>query len=630
MSPAQTASTTAGTGSHAKRLMISRWCWLFSLFLVCFGAKLWLIGHCGSPLPFRDHWEEAPYVYMPYFEGRLSLADLLAPHNEHRPFFTRIYSLVLLLLNGQWDAQLQMVGSAALHALIITGFGWLVARLIGERCWPLLWLPLAAVMALPFAWENTLGGFHSQFYFMLLFSLPTLWLLGSHRARSGRWWLGVVTGFCALFTVASGFIAAAAVFAVTALKVLKNRGTWREHVPTFIATGVLVMMGVCLKTDVPHHHVLMASTVQGFVTAFLNCLAWPWIVLPPVALLNFAPLALLGWFYLRSPERSLPAEELTLAVAAWTVISAAASAYARGAEGSMLQWRYMDGASFALTANAMAILLLLSRYRGRTWLWRWEVAASLGWVVMNGIGLWLLCARAWQLDIPEREFYQSSGLRSVRAFMATDDIRYLSSRPKLERTSYPERLNWILHDPDIRERLPACVREPLKVTPASNSSPAFVARGWNLAKPDPPTEISWGSFGAQGNAATGVFESEPIRASRFPYLEMEVAGNLGDPGISLELVEIDSGRRTPVRANSKPGGTWERCEVKAPAGEFKIVATDNATDGWVAFKEPCELGRLSRWSIEAMEAGPTLFYGGIGLYLAGVGFWVFRRGWRQD
>jgi hypothetical protein len=627
---------TSAPPSRDRRIPVNSWLWAASLFLTMLGAKLWFIGRFGTSLPFWDHWEEARVVFIPYFHGQLNLADLISPHSEHRPFFTRVYGLLLMLWNGQWDARLEMVGDAILHSLLLTGFGCLVVRYVGGKCWPLLWLPLAAVVALPFAWENTLGAFHSMFFFMLAFSLPTLWLLGLHPAWSLRWWLGVATGFCALFSVASGFIAAAAVFGLVALKILKRPGSWRRHLPTLAVCAAFTLAGVLLKTDVEVHHKLMAHSVSDFVTALGKFLAWPWIVLPPLAVVNFLPLALVGWFWFRSGEERLPAEELALVTGLWTILSGAASAFARGVGGAHPQWRYMDSSSFALTVNAVAVLILLARYRGRTWLGRWDRLACLGWALMNLAGLFLLCDRAWRLDIPEREFYTRSWVRNVRAYLITGDVRHLTVKQKEQRALfYPDMQLAYLGDENVRSRLPASVRDPLKIVPATPPGGAFVPRGWSLRKPDPPWEVSWGSFNAQGAAATGRFESQPLPASRLPFLEIEVAGDLGQPGLSLELVEEATGKRTPVSSpgsaagwqpsprlltssptvsSGGPAGGWQKCQVKAPPGRFHLVATDDSPTGWFAFKEPRELGRLSWWCDHWMRLGAAQFYCGLGLY----------------
>src|SRR5580704_8303524 len=83
--------------------------WILSIFLIGLGAKFLLILKSNGPLPYYDQWDgEAIDLYVPYYEHALSFMDLFKAHNEHRIFFTRVYDLILLLLNGQWDSQLQM------------------------------------------------------------------------------------------------------------------------------------------------------------------------------------------------------------------------------------------------------------------------------------------------------------------------------------------------------------------------------------------------------------------------------------------------------------------------------------------------------------------------------------------
>ena len=199
------------------------------------------------------------------------------------------------------------------------------------------------------------------------------------------------------------------------------------------------------------------------------------------------------------------------------------------------------------------------------------------------MGLALLTWRAWQVDIPERQFYHRAHLQFTRAFMATDDVRVFDNKPKPQlplfdggpaTPAYPgqgQTLAAVLRDPLIREILPTCVRPPLKVRPNPEATHGFLLNGFRLAKPEPPTEVSWGSCTAQGPAAKRAFESLPIRESRLPYLEVPVAGDLGKQGLSLELVGLTSGQRIPVKPSRTPGNQWLNCYVRAPAGEFKIV-----------------------------------------------------------
>ena len=56
-------------------------------------------------------------MYLPFADGGLTWRQMFTLHNEHRIFFTRVLAMTLLLVNGQWDPQLQIVVNIALHAL---------------------------------------------------------------------------------------------------------------------------------------------------------------------------------------------------------------------------------------------------------------------------------------------------------------------------------------------------------------------------------------------------------------------------------------------------------------------------------------------------------------------------------
>ena len=603
------------------------WLWMLSLFLVGLGARLLLIHRFGTPLPFWDQWEEARTAFIPYFEGRLSLADFFAPHNENRILFNRLYGPVLLLLNGQFDNQLEMVANAFLYPAGIAGFGWLLARLMGRRFWPLISLPLMAALALPFAWENTLSGFHSQYYFMILFTLLTIWLLGLHEPGSIKWCFGVPVAIGALFTLVGGLLAAAAVCGLVILKVLRQPPAWKRLWPT-VAVGILVVgLGLALKIEVAHHRVMMAHSVTEFLVSLGKYLAWPWIVLPLFAVFNMLPLLLLAWCYLRDRQSRMPADELVLAVGLWAVLQAVAAAYARGGK-DYPQWRYMDCTCFVMIANALSLMLLWGRCSKRLPFRRYFRVATALWVVASALGLVLLNSRAWRIDIPERQFLHRAQLQTTRAYMATEDIRVFDGKPKEQLALYEgdpyapqpqhigEKLVKFLDNPCVRRILPACVRDPLRVVP--DNVTGFITNGTARTKPNIPGEVTWSSYTNEGAANKGRFESLPVSRGRLPFLEFRVAGDLGQPGLSLTLIDLSSGKTTSVKPLKALGDNWRTFQVRAPHGDFKIIAVDESSNGWFAFQAPREVGWLS-WAAEGLASfGGSLFLGGLALYVASV------------
>lgn len=601
--------------------------WALSLFLLGMGVKLSMLHRCLNPFPYFDQWEgEAVAVYVPYYEKVLRFSDLFQPHNNHRIFFTRVYDLLLLLLNRQWDSQLQMVGNAFIHSATIAGFAWFMAMLMGRRYWLFIWMPLAVAVMSPFGWENALWGFQSQFYFLLLFSLLTICFLGC-KPLSLPWRWGLFAGVCALFTMASGLLAFVAVGAVIVLEILKNRREWRFHSLTLGVCVVLAFVGLLLAgTNYDVQHNASARSLKEFFLSLGNNLSWPTGLRPWLAPLNLLPLLLLGWVYLRSPEKNQPAERIVLGIGIWIVLQCIATAIARGIGGQPPAWRYMDTLCFLFTANLLSIALLLLKYRGRLRLPFLWYAGFLLWLVPCATSLYALNARAWNDVIPVWARLQRTRVALTREFLVKNDDMVFANRDLRDLPDvYVPELVFLLRLKEIRSLLPACARDPLKVVPANASASAFVPGGVRLDKPDPPTEFCLGSYSTNGPAARGTFESAPMTSS-LPYLQIQVAGDLGSPGLSLELVELASGKVSEVRPNREPRGQWLNVDVKAPQGRFKIVARDDSSTGWFAFKEPREMGRLSFWAEKIVGIGKYALAAGCLSFALALGAYCFPSG----
>ena len=91
--------------------------------------------------------------------------------------------------------------------------------------------------------------------------------------------------------------------------------------------------------------------------------------------------------------------------------------------------------------------------------------------------------------------------------------------------------------------------------------------------------------------------------------------------MTLRLVDPESKAvlRTVVAA-SGPAGAWRPAYVEAPDRPFVVVAEDSATDRWLAFTEPVEMARISRWGEKVATRGPVFAVAGSGLaFLAILG-----------
>src|SRR5262249_55217188 len=147
------------------------------LFLVVFSAKLLFLGSYHVTVPYWDEWVMGADLFRPYHDCSLGWSQMFRLHNEHRVFFTRLLSLALLVVDGQWDPRLQQVVDAAIHALTAGVLAAMLWRASGRRHLLTLLGVCVVTFALPFSWENTLLGFQSQFYFQLLFFVLALRLM---------------------------------------------------------------------------------------------------------------------------------------------------------------------------------------------------------------------------------------------------------------------------------------------------------------------------------------------------------------------------------------------------------------------------------------------------------------------
>lgn len=598
--------------------------WVLSLFLLGMGMKLLMLRRCVNSLPYFDQWEaEGAAIYLPWLQHKLTLADLFRPQNEHRIFFTHVLDLALLWLNKQWDCQLQMVVNALIHSATLAGFAWFMSALLDRRHWPFLWLPLAVAVTSPFGWENALWGFQSQFYFLILFSLLAIPLLGC-KPFSVPWLLGLLAGICSLFTMASGLLAFVAAGMVALFELLRCRPAWRRHLPTLLMCVALAFVGLLLLGRTGDD-TAAARSLRDFFTALGSNLSWPMGTWPWLAPFNLLPLLLLAWTYFRSPQTNQPAERVVLGLGFWAVLQSLATAAVRGAGGAPPAWRYMDILGFLFLANVLSAAMLCFKYHGFIRFPVVSCAALLVWLIPCAIGLWSLNARAWNIVIPKWATFQFTRVELTRQFLATDnDMVFANRDPRDLPWNFVPGLVSLLRMKEIRAILPVCVRDPLKLTPANATASAFIPAGVPFNRPDLPTESCLGSYTANGAAATGVFESAPLSSS-LPYLQIQVTGNLGTPDLSLHLVSLSSGKITRVKPAREPGGQWLDVDAKAPPGQFKLVARDDSSRGWFAFQEPREMGRLSFWAETIVAAAKYFFAAGCLAFAAAIGLYCLPR-----
>ncbi len=594
---------------------------LLALFLLVTGARLWLVQNYSTSLPYADQWDgEAAAVLKPWAEGNLPPRNFLLPHNEHRIVLTRALLLGLFAGNGQWDPQLEMAVNAALCGAFAALMSGALIRVFGAR-WR--WLAVAAVAVYatpPFGWENTLGGFQSQNYFLVIFSLAAVWGLALYKTGSFPWWLGLAGVALACLSMGSGFLAAAAVLALLAARMVRERRlpAWREGLTAVVCVGV-VAAGWLTRVEVPAHAVLRATSPGAFVSAFCRFAAWPWYggewwVLPMVA-----PLLLLAARYFRTPhpDGQKRRVELLLAVGVWAILQTAALAYSRDGHGAPPACRYMDLLAVLPLTNALALALLLTATRPGTVARPLAAGAALLWLGLLGGGLWNETRRDFQNWLPDHLAAQLRGEANVRGYLATHDFRHYLADPPPDDVPFPvpERLAGLLDDPTIHAFLPADVRAPLPVRLTAGS--AFVPDGFPPAMQAVPWVGGWGSYGRGVGTSEAVIPGPSGASPALPFLQFRFAGDLGEPHLSFVLGDAAGGHSVDWRPARVPRERWRIDYLRRPgAGDLRLKASAADAGKWFAFTAPVEVGAWSYWAGFGLRRGGVICEVGVGLALA--------------
>jgi hypothetical protein len=438
----------------------SRFAAIGGCLLAILGFRVLLIARLGSPTPFWDQWAEAMSVYLPYLSHTLTFDHLVAFHNEHRLLLTRVTALALFLLNGTWDPILQMLIGALVH---VAAIGCLIVFLSAVLPFGRLVALLALALlfyTVPFGWDNTLSGFQIQFYFLLLLSVVSLFLLSRAQAWSAGWLVGTLLAALGYFSVASGsLILPAAIVLALAQIALGERSGAREWGGIALQAVIAAFIIHDLLAYAPRTAVIDASVRQLFSSLMISASwpvaarSWPVVLQIVPAALVCAPILILATRIVRQPPPLGDRRWYYVALATWLALQLIALSYARA--GGTIQSRYTDIFIIGVILNFAALLFLRSEPTESKQRRLLSCGAAL-WIfaVMLGAG-----QKAVGNVIDEVSFRYASGQRqieNVRAFLATNDFAALDNKPAFD-IPFPDArtLRDLLTNPSLRAILPA-------------------------------------------------------------------------------------------------------------------------------------------------------------------------------
>jgi hypothetical protein len=337
------------------------------------------------------------------------------------------------------------------------------------------------MFATPLGWDNTLGGFQIQFYYLLLLSLLSLHLLCGARAWSVRWLLGTLIGAAAYFSMASGaLVLPAAVILTLAQRAVGERSGVRELAGLALHIAIAFVLLSDALSFAPNQDV-RAHTLGELTNSLLLTASWPiaaasWptvLRVVPAALIHLPIMLLTVRFLVR--RRSLEDRGwFVLALAAWTAVQLFALAYGR--VGGSGESRYADILLIGLALNAAAWLILLREWAGNRRLTL--LAATWLFAVMLGTGQKATTRAADGIEARTRTGQIQT--ENVKSFVATGDFAHLSGKPFLHLPlPSAERLHDLLSDPKLRAILPPA----LTGAPESNRAKIAILRAGPLLLP---------------------------------------------------------------------------------------------------------------------------------------------------
>lgn len=591
-------------GEIANRMFIRRAARLLvlpALASILFGIKLLAIGTFGNATPFWDQWDgEASRLYIPFMEGSLEWMRLLAPHNEHRSLSAWLLALGLLSGNGMWNPLLQIVINAGLHVGLVCLLVHALAHAAGES------FPTAAfgfcllLFGLPYAHENTLWGFQSCFYFLLLFGVGAIWLVTTAAPLSLRWWAGVILAACSFLSLASGALVPAALAGVGMVQYLAGTRTSTRHVVAVLLLGAMFLACVMLTPNVAQHASLKANTLPKLLHAWDGVLGWP-IRVPLLGLaIRNAPAALFAIWMLRSRPAADDRKWFLFALVMLMVGQTLAIAYGRAS--GFLSSRYKDLFAIDVLANFACIFVLVRDGRHPR-VWIAPMAAAWAGVVLGCLGYSVHKHCGWELQ--QRLDSAQAQEENVRNYVLTGDKHHLKGKP-FWHVPHPvaDHLATVLDNPSVRAILPRNINAPLRGSiKESNLETAGLVDGYGPETPS-PVGPAWGTYGAAGGATTAAVSIEfPANHAAY-YVQIPVAGEWSADGITAEIECGDA--RVPLRAVQASNESWGVATAVVRGHPFVVHVIDSSPAAWVAVGSPIAAGRWDGW-VDQMLARWDLF-----------------------
>jgi hypothetical protein len=471
----------------------------------------------------------------------------------------------------------------------------LLLRVIGEKYTSFMLFFSIFLFSIPYDWENTLAGFQAQFYFLILFSIISLWYTSTEKLFSARWWLGIGGAVIASLSFASGiFVFASQAFIRGMFYLLGLRKTKKQ----IIAIVIPIMFFLLGIAAIPFSDG-DTKTILFFVRGLAKVFSWPlgttlvtvfdWPLATyffAVFLCNFPSILFTALMLWKRPDMN-DRRWFLVSLVIWALGQNLSIAFGRGA----IAPRYLTLFVLFLLINFVCFITISQFFTDKPKRW---ISKSAGvWFLIMVLSLVYYSGKYVPQQLIEKKETGILQENNIRNYLLTNDLNHLENKPFLH-IPYPsaKRLALILESDDIRNILPSNIREPVSYVSVRNVPDNQFSFSDCCDQTTPKLDYeTFGSYGEEGDISTGIIIIEfDFNHSRSPWVKVPVAGYPLSIDMKLEIEQ--NGERTliPIASNSRD--TWREINIKVRKGVFFIRLTDLSSKIWAAFGMPVEVGRL--------------------------------------
>lgn len=221
----------------------------------------------GVNVPRWDQWDQEVATIEKFYTGTLTPGDLFAQHNESRPAFPRVISIVLGLITGYNSLAESFLG------LAISAISFLVIFLLYKKDQGtsdrslLLFLPVAFFFFNPYLTVNYLFGIHFGHAIVILGFFLSVYFIDSDRTVNIPFLAALVAAVIASFS----FVAGLTIWPACFFQILPERSEWRPmRLFLWVISGIAVYLVYFTGYVQPPYHPSLLTVVQSPLLGILG------------------------------------------------------------------------------------------------------------------------------------------------------------------------------------------------------------------------------------------------------------------------------------------------------------------------------------------------------------------------